>query len=62
MTQGAVEGWWWRVGDSSAALPVIPFETICGATFPRTVTDGLGREVVIPCAAAADRIGDARIG
>jgi iron complex transport system substrate-binding protein len=46
--QGAVEGWWWRVGDSSAALPVVPFESICGATFPRTVTDGLGRDVVIP--------------
>ena len=48
VTQGAVEGWWWRVGDSSAALPVVPFETICGAAFPRTVNDGLGREVVIP--------------
>jgi iron complex transport system substrate-binding protein len=47
VTQGAVEGWWWRVGNSSAALPVVPFESICGATFPRTVTDGLGREVVI---------------
>jgi iron complex transport system substrate-binding protein len=48
VTQGAVEGWWWRVANSSAALPVVPFESICGATFPRTVIDGLGREVVIP--------------
>ena len=48
VTQGAVEGWWWRVGDSSAALPAVSFDSICGATFPRTVGDGLGREVVIP--------------
>jgi iron complex transport system substrate-binding protein len=47
VTQGGVEGWWWRVGGSSAALPVIPFGTICTPSFPRTVIDGLGREVVI---------------
>jgi iron complex transport system substrate-binding protein len=47
VTQGAVEGWWWRVGSVSASLPVIPFDAICGASFPRTVIDGLGREVVI---------------
>jgi iron complex transport system substrate-binding protein len=46
--QGAVEGWWWRVGNSSTPLPAVAFESICGTTFPRTVTDGLGREVVIP--------------
>jgi iron complex transport system substrate-binding protein len=47
VTSGAVEGWWWRVGSVSAALPVIPFDTICGDSFPRTVIDGLGQEVVI---------------
>lgn len=48
VTQGAVEGWWWRVGRTSTAPPAIPFEAICGVSFPRTVVDGLGREVVIP--------------
>jgi iron complex transport system substrate-binding protein len=48
VTHGAVEGWWWRVGSTSMAPPAIPFETICGAAFPRSVVDGLGREVVIP--------------
>jgi iron complex transport system substrate-binding protein len=58
--QGAVEGWWWRVGSSSAALPAIPFETICGAAFPRTVIDGLGREVVIT--APPQRIASVTLG
>ena len=40
----------------------ISFDDICGGPdFPRTVTDGLGREVTIE-SAAADRLGDARIG
>jgi iron complex transport system substrate-binding protein len=43
VTQGAVEGWWWRVGSVSVSLPVIPLDAICGASFPRTVIDGLGR-------------------
>jgi iron complex transport system substrate-binding protein len=60
VTQGAVEGWWWRVGDSSAALPVVSFESICGATFPRTVTDGLGREVVI--SSSPQRIASVTLG
>jgi hypothetical protein len=48
VTHGVVEGWWWRVGSASTAPPAMSFEEICGASFPRTVVDGLGREVVIP--------------
>lgn len=47
---GAVEGWWWRDNATgTATLSTISFDEICGATslFPRTVVDGLGREVVI---------------
>jgi len=49
--QGDVEGWWWRdsTNPDAPVLPAIPFEEICGeqGTFPRTVIDGLGREVTI---------------
>ncbi|RPI92508.1 MAG: ABC transporter substrate-binding protein, partial [Chloroflexi bacterium] len=58
--QGAVEGWWWRVGSTSAPLPVIPFEAICSDSFPRTVTDGLGRDVLIP--APPQRIASVSLG
>jgi iron complex transport system substrate-binding protein len=52
LSDGDVEGWWWRDSGNPEAepLPAIPFETICGEptpAFPRTVIDGLGREVVI---------------
>lgn len=50
LTDGAVEGWWWRdSANPDNALPAIPFEDICDdqPAFPRTVIDGLGREVVI---------------
>ena len=50
VSQGAVEGWWWRdSGDLSTSLLPVPFDTICPQqpTFPRTVVDGLGRELVI---------------
>jgi iron complex transport system substrate-binding protein len=50
VTQGSVEGWWWRDrSQTDAVFPVITFDEICGteAAFPRTVTDGLGREIVI---------------
>ncbi len=50
VTQGSVEGWWWRDrSQTDAVFPVITFDEICGAEtlFPRTVVDGLDREVVI---------------
>jgi iron complex transport system substrate-binding protein len=62
--QGAVEGWWWRdtTDKNAAPLPVIPFDEIChpAPDFPRTVTDGLGREVVI--AAPPQRIASVALG
>ncbi len=64
LTQGAVEGWWWRdtTDKNAAPLPVIPFEEICqpAPDFPRTVIDGLGREVVIP--APPQRIASVALG
>jgi iron complex transport system substrate-binding protein len=52
VTQGAVEGWWWRVSGNSDAprLPIMTFDEICGAAppaFPRTLIDGLGREITL---------------
>ncbi len=46
VSNGDVEGWWWRVGNASPAdFPPVPFETLCGVepAFPRTVIDDLGR-------------------
>src|SRR5690606_26634832 len=46
----AVEGWWWRDDASNAAPPpALPYEALCPSAppFPRTVTDGLGREVTL---------------
>ena len=60
VANGAVEGWWWRVGSMSTPLPVIPFETICAPSFPRTITDGLGRDVLIP--APPQRIASVTLG
>jgi len=48
--QGDVEGWWWRNNaNPDASFQPVAFDDICApaATFPRTVVDGLGREVVI---------------
>lgn len=49
VTHGAVEGWWWRdsADESAAGLPTVSFADICGDAFPRTVIDGLGREIVL---------------
>jgi iron complex transport system substrate-binding protein len=65
LTNGDVEGWWWRDSGNpeSKPLPVIPFETICGeqtSTFPRTVIDGMGRDVVIE--APPQRIASVTLG
>ena len=49
--QGDVEGWWWRnTSDASAPPPpALPFDSICAGepAFPRTVIDGLGREMTL---------------
>jgi len=63
LAQGDVEGWWWR--DSSkpgtAPLPAISFDQICKAPpFPRTVVDGMGRQVTIP--APPQRIASVTLG
>lgn len=50
VAQGDVEGWWWRDNTKpEATLPIFTFDAICGDSgrFPRTVTDGLGREVTL---------------
>ncbi|HMM29867.1 MAG TPA: ABC transporter substrate-binding protein [Aggregatilineaceae bacterium] len=50
LEDGAVEGWWWRDDAQQAAPPpVVTFEALCPAdpAFPRTVTDGLGREITL---------------
>ncbi|MBI5957584.1 MAG: ABC transporter substrate-binding protein [Chloroflexi bacterium] len=66
LEQGAVEGWWWRDNriTDEGTLPVIPFEEICAggmsSEFPRTVVDGLEREVVIP--APPQRIASLALG
>ena len=66
VSDGSVEGWWWRdsADPNAAPPPAIPFETICGgssaAAFPRTVIDGLGREVLIE--APPQRIASATLG
>jgi iron complex transport system substrate-binding protein len=63
VSQGDVEGWWWRDNaDSDATLPVISFDAICGDSdrFPRTVTDGLER--VITLDAPPERIASVTLG
>ena len=66
VSSGDVEGWWWRDSayPNAAPPPTIPFETICGegraADFPRTVIDGLGREVLIET--PPQRIASATLG
>ncbi len=50
LKEGDVEGWWWRDStDSESGPPPFSFEEICTSQtgFPRIVTDGLGRDVVI---------------
>lgn len=64
LKQGSVDGWWWRDNAQPDAprLPVVTFDDICHPrpAFPRTVTDGLGREVVIP--APPQRIASVTLG
>ncbi|NDJ78460.1 MAG: ABC transporter substrate-binding protein [Chloroflexi bacterium] len=64
LADGAVDGWWWRDGSDpdTQSLPVVPFDEICGAQsgFPRTVTDGLEREVTIE--APPQRIASVTLG
>jgi iron complex transport system substrate-binding protein len=51
LAQGDVEGWWWRdsAKPDAAPLPAISFDQICKSqsAFPRTVVDGMGRQVTI---------------
>jgi len=51
LQEGAVEGWWWRdnAQPDVPPLPALSFDTICAPEpiFPRTVTDGLGREITL---------------
>ncbi|WP_119066092.1 ABC transporter substrate-binding protein [Aggregatilinea lenta] len=62
--QSDVEGWWWRdtTDPNASPPPTIPFETICApeAEFPRTVVDGLGREVTLD--APPQRIASVTLG
>jgi iron complex transport system substrate-binding protein len=63
VTQGDVEGWWWRSNaNPGAELPVLSFDMICGDSghFPRTVTDGLGREITLD--APPERIASVTLG
>lgn len=63
LDDGAVEGWWWR-DDAQKALPppALPFEALCpaGPSFPRTVADGLGREITLD--APPQRIASVSLG
>jgi iron complex transport system substrate-binding protein len=51
LAQGGVDGWWWRdsARPDAAPLPAISFDQICQPqpAFPRTVEDGMGRQVTI---------------
>jgi iron complex transport system substrate-binding protein len=63
VSQGDVEGWWWRDNTNpDAALPIFTFDAICGNSgdFPRTVIDGLGREVTLN--ALPERIASVTLG
>lgn len=64
LEQGAVEGWWWRDSANADApkLASIAFEAICPQqpAFPRTVIDGMGREVMIE--APPQRIASVTLG
>ena len=61
---GAVEGWWWRDSRTPESNPPEPiaFETICSneATYPRTVTDGMGRDIILDH--APERIASVTLG
>lgn len=64
LANGAVEGWWWRDNSQANAAPPepLPFEAICPTqpAFPRTVIDGMGREVTLE--AAPQRIASVTLG
>ena len=63
LEDGAVEGWWWRDDGSNAAPPPpLSFDVICPSepAFPRTVVDGLGREVTLD--APPQRIASVSLG
>jgi iron complex transport system substrate-binding protein len=61
LDQGDVQGWWWK--DSSQTdvdFTPISFAEICGSDFPRTITDGLDRDVTI--AAPPQKIASVTLG
>jgi len=64
LEHGAVEGWWWRdsAAQDAAPLPALAFEEICAPApvFPRTVTDGLSRELTLD--APPERIASVALG
>jgi iron complex transport system substrate-binding protein len=64
LAQGDVEGWWWRdsAKPDTAPLPAISFAQICQTqpAFPRTVVDGMGRQVTI--SAPPQRIASVTLG
>jgi iron complex transport system substrate-binding protein len=64
LAQGDVEGWWWRdsAKPDAAALPAMSFDQICQTqpAFPRTVVDGMGRQVTI--SAPPQRIASVTLG
>lgn len=62
LKSGDVEGWWWRTSSDAEGKPLsaVSFDDLCSPGFPRTVVDGMGREV--PIDAPPQRIASVTLG